>query len=105
MADWEEERDEYVEEGLEADPEADPDELEDEFGSAPEFECEEKNWSVSCHAIIDYFDEKIVSIGFENQVYGDDGLGDFDPGEVYTDDECSQMDLVMKTLLEAIVQK
>ena len=69
-----------------------------------EFWCEEMEWTVSCTAIIELDEGVITDIRIEDKAYGDEGLGDYNPFEIYTDEELERIEHTVREYLYAIVQ-
>lgn len=62
---------------------------------------EERNWDASHHLFIEIFDFIIESFYIEDNVYGDDGLGDYDPSEVFTEKEYfDQAEIFVRKILK-----
>lgn len=96
-----EDEDEEFGEDEEDDPDGDEeDTIEEE--EPEEFFCEEMNWTISCSVTIELDDNIITRVVQEDRVWGDDGLGDFFPGDVYTIDEMEMINNVTMEVLQAI---
>lgn len=69
-----------------------------------EFWCEQMEWTVSCTAVIELRDGVITDIRIEDRIYGAEGLGDYNPYEIYTDEELERIEHTVREYLHAIVQ-
>lgn len=67
-----------------------------------EFYCEEMNWTISCLAVFELQDGMITAIRIEHNVYGDEGLGEYDPDDIYSDDEWKLIQQTVSEYLQAI---
>lgn len=79
-------------------------ECEDLDKEPEEFWCEQMEWTVSCTAVIELRDGVITDIRIEDRIYGDEGLGDYNPYEIYTDEELERIEHTVREYLHAIVQ-
>ena len=74
-----------------------------EQGEIPgKFHCEEMNWSISCTLNIAVDEGEIIDIHIEDRIYGGNALGDYDPYEIYTDDEWNRIIRASQDYLKAI---
>ena len=63
-----------------------------------------ETFTVSCHLIISLEDGDITEIEFDDRAWGGDGLGDYNPDEVYTSAEQKRIDRTARELLKAITE-
>ena len=69
-----------------------------------DFDEGDETFQLSCHLIISLDEGVITDIEYDNRVWGGDGLGDVNPGEICKSSELNRMARTEKALLKAITE-